>query len=319
LSSKNTEREDRSAVTPLVECVPNFSEGRDAAVIESICEAVRGVTGVRILDVAPDADHNRTVVTFIAPPAAAGEAAFAGCARAAGLIDLGRHRGGHPRIGATDVIPFVPLRGASMKECIGLARSVGERVARELDIPVYLYEEAAARPENRDLGTVRRGQFEGLSRAIGEDPSRRPDFGPPRLHPTAGATVVGARMPLIAFNVNLERASLKIAREIARAVRASSGGLPFVKAIGLELEGGRVQVSMNLTNYQRTPVWLAYSAVAHQALARGARVAGAEVIGLVPAEALLDVARQQLGLLDFQPDQVLELRLAGEDEGDAAE
>ena len=296
----------------LVECVPNFSEGRRPEVVRAIADAVsaRSAEGVRLIDVSSDPDHNRTVMTFVGPPQAAAAAAFDACRTAAGLIDMERHRGDHPRIGATDVIPFVPLRGTDMAECVALARDLGRRIAAELGIPVYLYEEAALRPERRSLPDIRRGQYEGLKAEIAVNPDRAPDFGPPALHPTAGATVVGARWPLIAFNVNLDTPELAVAREVARAVRSSSGGLPCVRAIGVFLaEKNQTQVSMNLTNYRVTPLHAAFEAVREEAARRGARVVGSEIVGLVPAEALARTAAYYLGAASFVPEQLLESHL----------
>ncbi|HXV90491.1 MAG TPA: glutamate formimidoyltransferase, partial [Gemmatimonadales bacterium] len=218
---------------PLVECVPNFSEGRDHFVIESLRRAITGVAGARLIDVQVDAAHHRSVFTFVAPPAAAVEAAFRAMQVALERIDLTRHQGEHPRMGATDVVPFVPVRGVTMDECVALARRLGERVGRELEIPVYLYARAATRPERERLPDIRKGEFEGLRQRIGTDPAADPDFGPKRIHPTAGATAIGARPILIAYNVNLATRRLSVAKRIASAIRASSGGLPFVKAMGV--------------------------------------------------------------------------------------
>ncbi len=296
----------------LVECVPNFSEGRRPEVIAAITGAItaRAGEGVRLIDTAPDPDHNRTVVTFVGPPAAAAGAAFDACRSAASLIDMETHRGDHPRIGATDVIPFVPLREMDMPECVTLARDLGRRIAGELGIPVYLYGEAALRPGMVNLPDVRKGQYEGLKVAMAEDPLRAPDFGPSRMHPTAGATVVGARWPLVAYNVNLDTADLAVAKGVARAVRESSGGLPCVRAIGVFLaERNQAQVSMNLTNYRVTPIHVAFEAVRREAAARGAGVAGSEIIGLVPAEALAEAAAHFLKVEGFGTGQLLENHL----------
>lgn len=294
----------------LIECIPNFSEGRRSEVIDALTAAVRAhqADGVRLLDVMPDADHNRVVITFLGPPGPVLEAAFDACRTASEHIDLETHRGSHPRIGATDVVPLVPVRRATMSECVDLARGLGARIASELGVPVYLYEEAARRPDRRSLVAIRRGQYEGLKTAVALDPDRAPDFGPARLHPSAGATVVGARWPLIAYNVNLATADLEVAKEIARTVRESSGGLPSVRAIGLSLaERGLTQVSMNLTNYHETPVHVAFEAVRREAAARGVEVVESEVVGLVPAEALAQAAARYLRLVGFQPKQLLEV------------
>ncbi len=298
----------------LVEVVPNFSEGRRREVVDQIVQAILSVPGTTLLDLEMDPDHNRSVVTFVAPPEAAVEAAFRGIQKAAELIDLNQHQGQHPRIGATDVVPFVPLKGVSMEECVALAEELGRRVAEELKIPVYLYEEAARVPERKNLANIRKGEFEGLREAIKTDPSRKPDFGPAELHPTAGATVIGARKILIAYNVNLGTQDLAIAKKIARRVRARGGGLAFVKALGFELkERGLVQVSMNLVDYKKTPIFAAYELVKLYAERYGVPVVGSEIVGLVPQEALVQVADFYLRLENFQPDQIIEARLAKAD------
>jgi len=292
---------------PLVECIPNFSEGRRPEVVESIRSTIAAVSGVFVLDVHSDRDHNRSVITFAGPPSAVAQAAFAAIARAAELIDLDRHSGEHPRIGATDVVPFVPLGGITIEDCVRLARDLGRRVGEELGIPVYLYEAAATRPERTNLENLRRGQYEGLRQAIAEDPSRAPDFGPRRLG-KAGATVIGARAPLIAYNIYLSTSDVRVAKEVARAVRASSGGLPFVKALGLEVDR-RAQVSMNLTNYKQTPLPLVVERVREEAAVRGATILKSELVGLIPQAALVDAAASYLMLDGFRPDQILEVRL----------
>lgn len=298
----------------LVECVPNFSEGRRREVVERICARIRSVPGIRLLDVELDAGHNRAVVTFVGPPEAVEEAAFRATQEAAGLIDMRQHQGAHPRIGATDVIPFVPVRGVTMEECVELARRVGERIGRELGIPVYLYEEAATRPERRNLADIRRGEYEGLAQEIATHPERAPDYGPAELGP-AGATAVGARPFLIAYNVYLGTSDLEIARRIARAVRHSSGGLHYVKAMGVDVgRPGQVQVSMNLTDYRRTPIHRVMALIRDEAAHYGVPVLESEIVGLVPAEALLEVARYELQLHRFSPQQVLENRLLEEAE-----
>ncbi|MGC8873080.1 MAG: glutamate formimidoyltransferase [Chloroflexia bacterium] len=293
----------------LVECVPNFSEGRRAEVVEQICDRIRAVPGVRLLDVEMDPDHNRTVVTFVGPPEAVAEAAFRGAQEAALLIDMRTHRGAHPRIGAADVIPFVPLRGVTMEECVELARRVGERIGRELGIPVYLYEEAATRPEHRDLAYIRRGEYEGLAEEIATNPDRAPDYGPAAIG-SAGATAVGARPFLIAYNVYLGTPDVAIAQAIARAVRYSSGGLRYVKALGVAVDRpGQVQVSMNLTDYRHTPIHRVMALIRDEASRYGVPVLESEIVGLVPGEALLDAARHALQLHRLQPGQILENRL----------
>ncbi len=293
---------------PLVECIPNFSEGRRPEVIEAIVGAITAVDGVVLLDRHSDPDHNRTVVTFVGPPAAVEEAAFQGIAKAAALIDLNHHTGEHPRIGATDVVPFVPIREVTMTDCIEIARRLGKRVGEELGIPVYLYEKAATRPERENLENIRRGQYEALKEEIGVNPARDPDFGPKRVGP-AGATVIGARDPLIAYNVYLTTDDVSIAKKIARAVRHSSGGLRYVKALGMLVEG-RAQVSMNLTNYRKTPIARVVELIRREAARYGVGVHHSELVGLAPEEALVNAARWYLQLDQFDPDeQILERRL----------
>jgi glutamate formiminotransferase/formiminotetrahydrofolate cyclodeaminase len=293
----------------LVECVPNFSEGRKAESLRALVAAVTAIEGVVLLDEEQDRDHHRAVLTFAGSPAAVAEAAFRAAQAATDLIDLRGHQGGHPRVGATDVIPFVPIRGVTMEDCTALARKVGERIGLELNIPVFLYERAATRPDRVQLENIRRGGLEGLALRM-KEPSWTPDFGPPRLHPTAGATVVGARPPLIAYNVNLHSSNLELAKAIAKTVRQSSGGLPHVKAIGVELTSRcLVQVSMNLTNHEETPIPVAFEAVRDEAARQGVQIAGSEVIGLVPQRALLQAAEFFLKLEGFDHSQVLETRL----------
>jgi len=293
----------------IVECVPNFSEGRRKDVIDQIVASIREVAGVRVLDVESDADHNRSVLTFIGEPEAVEEAAFRSIRRAAELIDMEQHRGGHPRMGATDVVPFVPIRGVTMNDCVQMARRVGARVGNELGIPVYLYEAAATRPDRVNLADVRRGEYEGLRREIATDPQRAPDFGPRKMG-RAGATAIGARPPLIAFNVYLTTNDVRIAQAIAKAVRYSSGGLRYVKALGLLVEG-RAQVSMNLTDYRKTPIARVVEMIRAEAARYGVGIATNEIVGLVPQEALLDAAVHYLQLHRFSAGQVLENRLEG--------
>jgi glutamate formiminotransferase/formiminotetrahydrofolate cyclodeaminase len=291
-----------------IECVPNFSEGRRGDVISSLRRTIAAVPGIVILDVHSDEDHNRSVITFAGPASAVLEAAFAAIRLAAELIDLDRHRGEHPRIGATDVVPFVPLAGSSLEECVALARQLGRRVGEELGLPVYLYEAAATRPERVNLENLRRGEYEGLRQTIGADPERAPDFGPARLGP-AGATVIGARPPLIAFNIYLATSDVAVAKKIARTIRASSGGLPCVKALGLEVDG-RAQVSMNLTDFRRTSLPTVVEAVRLEAERHGVAILRSELVGLIPQEALIEAAASALHLEGFGPEQVLEVRLA---------
>ncbi|MBP2020183.1 glutamate formiminotransferase [Symbiobacterium terraclitae] len=292
----------------LVQCVPNFSEGRRPEVIEAIAGAI-AAQGVRVLSVSADADHNRCVITFVGEPGAVAQAAIRGAEVAMRLIDLNQHRGNHPRMGAVDVIPFVPISGCDMADCVALARRVGEALGN-MGLPVFLYEEAATRPDRRNLADVRRGEFEGLREQIGVDPAKKPDFGPEKIHPTAGCTAVGARMPLIAFNVNLGTSDLSIAKKIAKAVRGSSGGLVHCKALGIPLaDRGQVQVSMNMVNYKETPLHRAFELIKLEAERYGVPVVGSEIVGLVPVDALVGVARHYLRLEGFKSDQVLEKRL----------
>jgi glutamate formiminotransferase / formiminotetrahydrofolate cyclodeaminase len=290
----------------LVECVPNFSEGRRPEVVTAIRDAIAAVKGVSVLDVSSDASHNRSVITFVAPVETAVDAAFAGISAAAELIDLSKHTGEHPRIGAADVVPFIPLEGSTMEDCIALARTLGERVGRELKIPVYLYERAATTPARENLADVRRGEFEGLREELGRNPARNPDFGPAKIHPTCGAIAIGARPFLVAYNVYLGPASnLQIAKNIARGVRGSSGGFKYVKGLGLEVDG-QAQVSMNLVDTEKTPLHNAFDFVKVRAEAEGAQVTWSEIVGLVPEKVLFDAAVSHLQLRQFTPLQVLE-------------
>jgi glutamate formiminotransferase len=292
---------------PLVECVPNFSEGRRGEIIEAILDSIRSVPGAMLLDFSSDSDHNRTVVTLAGNPAAVGEAAFAAVGCAARRIDLRGHRGVHPRIGAADVVPFVPLQGVTMGECADLARALGRRVGEELGLPVYLYGEAALRPGRKNLAQIRKGGYEGLASAIETDPARAPDFGPPLLGP-AGATAVGARGPLIAFNIYLTTTDPAVAQTIARRIRSSSGGLPALKALGL-MAGGRAQVSMNLTDHTQTPLPRAYDAVRAEAARLGAEIDRSELIGLIPEQAAAGWNAADIRLEDFSENRILEHRL----------
>jgi glutamate formiminotransferase len=300
----------------LLECALNFSEGKREDVINAIAGAAQGVL---VLDLNADKDHNRAVVTFVGSPQAVAEAAFRISAKAIELIDMNQHRGEHPRMGAVDVIPFVPLGEASMQEAIAAARQVGRRLGEELGIPVYLYEEAATRPERRNLADVRRGQYEGLPEKLA-DPQWKPDFGPNRPHPTAGATAVGARIYLVAYNVNLGTSEIDIAKAIARAVRARTGGLHNVKALGVMIEernpsgsspSGRslAQVTMNVVDPFRTPLYRVLELVKIEAARYGVPIVGSEIVGLVPLSVILDTVRYYLQLEDFRDDQVLEARL----------
>ncbi len=295
--------------TPLVECIPNFSEARRPEVVEKIVQAITSVQGVSMLDRHSDMDHNRTVLTYVGAPAAVEEAAFQAIRTAAQLIDMEQHTGEHPRIGATDVVPFVPISEISMAECVEMARRLGKRVGEELTIPVYLYEDAATRPERVGLENIRRGQYEGLKEEILTNPLRAPDFGPAKLG-SAGATVIGARQPLVAFNVYLTTEDVSIAQKIAKAVRNSSGGLHYVKAMGVLVEG-RAQVSMNLTNFRQSPLARVVEMVRREAVRYGVAVHHSELVGLIPQEALVDAAVWYMQMDAFEPEQILEQRLFG--------
>lgn len=291
----------------MIECIPNFSEGRRPEVVDAIAAAISAVPEATLLDQTLDADHNRSVITFAGPPEAVAEAAFQAVRRAAELIDMTQHSGQHPRVGATDVLPFVPLGGATLDQCVALARSVGQRIGDELGIPVYLYEAAATRPERAALPNLRKGEYEGLRHTIATEPARAPDFGPAQLG-TAGATIVGARQPLIAYNIYLNTADVEVAKRIAKAVRGSSGGLRGVRALGMLVEG-RAQVSMNLVDFRTTPIHRVVEMVAREAAAYGVLVAESELIGLIPEDALLDAARFYLRLHGMKDEQILERRL----------
>jgi glutamate formiminotransferase len=295
---------------PLVECVPNVSEGRDRRRVDSAVASVLAVPGVVLLHRTSDPDHNRSVLTFVAPPEAAVEAAVRLAAKAAELIDLNEQRGEHPRLGALDVFPFVPLVGVDMQDCVQLAKAAGARIWNEVGIPVYFYEAAAQRPDRTRLENVRRGQFERLRDAVLFDETKQPDLGGPGLHPTAGAVIVGARKILIAYNINLKSNDLGIANSIAKRVRESSGGLPGVKALGIPLRSrDLVQVSMNITDHERTPVHVVFSEVARLAAGSGVEIEGSELIGLMPRRAIEMAAANSLMLPDFQTERILENRV----------
>jgi len=297
-------------VDRIVECVPNFSEGRNQTTVRALVHAVESVPGVWLLDQTMDRDHHRSVLSFAGEPDAVAEAAFRAIRMATDLIDLRKHKGVHPRVGATDVVPFVPLRGATMQDCIHLAKRLGQRVGTELEIPVFLYEHAALHRDHAPLESVRRGGLRGLAFRMASDPDWTPDCGPPHLHKTAGAIVIGARPPLIAFNVNLRSTDLALAQSIAKNIRQSNGGLPHLKAIGVELASRQlVQVAMNLTDYVITPIHVALEAVRTRAAEQGVAIAGSEVIGLVPQAALVQAAAHGLVLEQFDATQVLEMRL----------
>jgi glutamate formiminotransferase/formiminotetrahydrofolate cyclodeaminase len=291
----------------LIECISNYSEARRPDVIEAIMDSITTVDGVTLLDRHSDMDHNRTVLTFVGPPDAVEEAAFRSIARAAELINLDHHTGEHPRIGATDVVPFVPISGLTMQDCVQIARHLAQRVGSELNIPVYLYEEAATRPERTNLENLRHGQYEALKKEMGTNPERDPDFGPNHVG-TAGATVIGARQPLIAYNIYLTTDDLSIAEKIARTIRFSSGGLRFVKALGM-LVDGRAQISMNLTNFHKTPLALVVETIRREASRYGVMIHHAELVGLIPQAALVDASVWYLQLDQFTPDQILEQKL----------
>ena len=294
----------------LVECVPNFSEGRQPETVARLAQAISSVATACVLDTHLDPDHNRSVITFVAAPDMVVEAAFRAVRLASELIDMRRHQGVHPRLGATDVLPFVPISGVTMEDCVTLAHAAGERIARELSIPVFFYERAALRPDRVNLEDVRRGALELLREQIAVDPSRAPDVGPLMVHQSAGAIAVGARPFLIAFNVNLNTRDVLIARAVARVVRARQGGLPFVKALGFELSTrGLVQVSMNLVNYEATGMAQAYNAVRDEAARLGVKVFSTEIVGLVPEKALDREAEYFKKLENLTADKILENRL----------
>lgn len=295
----------------LMECVPNFSEGRDAGEVDALVTAMRSVSGVWLLDRESDADHNRSVITLAGEPEPLAEAALRGVGMAAKLIDLTHHSGAHPRIGAADVVPFIPLEGCTIEDCVALAHRVGREVWERYRIPVYFYEAAATRPERVNLENIRKGQFEGLRDDVLRDPSRAPDVGEPRLHPTAGAVAVGARKLLIAYNINLDTGDVTIARKIAKAIRFSSGGLRYVKAMGVSLKARNLaQVSINLTDFEQTPMHRVFEMVRGEAEGHGCAIVGSEIVGLIPRKALEMAAAFYLQFENFSPSLVLENRLA---------
>ena len=295
----------------LIECIPNVSDGRRPAIVAGMAEAIRAVPGARLLDVSSDASHNRSVFTLAGDAAAVELAVLALFERAVADIDLRTQRGEHPRLGAVDVVPFVPLEGATMADCVALASRVGAQVAARFGVPVYLYEEASSNPARKNLEDIRRGEFEGLAAKMAQ-PGWAPDFGPASPHPSAGASVVGARMPLIAYNINLATDRLDVAKKIAAAVRQSSGGYRFVKAMGIALEDrGIVQVSMNLTNFEKTPIFRVFETVRREAARYGVTVLESEIVGLVPASALNAAAEFYLQIAGFKADQILEHKLRG--------
>src|ERR1700674_2549089 len=294
----------------LIECVPNFSEGRDVAKVDAIVAAMSSVSGVYVLDREMDADHHRCVVTMAGEQEAVAEAALVGTGKAMGLIDLTKHSGAHPRVGATDVLPFIPIEGVTLEDCVALARRVGNEIWSRYRIPVYFYEAAATRPDRVNLENVRRGQFEGLREELKKNHERQPDIGEPKLHPTAGVTVVGARKFLVAYNVNLNTSDISIANKIAKAIRFSSGGFRYVKSMGVELKTRNLaQVSINLTDYEQTPMHRVYAAVKREAERYGVVPVGSEIVGLVPKKAIEMAADYFLQLENFSPAQVFENRL----------
>jgi glutamate formiminotransferase / formiminotetrahydrofolate cyclodeaminase len=295
----------------LIECVPNFSEGRDKSKVDALVQTMSRVPGVWVLDHEMDADHNRSVVTLAGDPDAVAEAAILGAGKAMELIDMNEHKGAHPRVGATDVVPFIPVEGVTLEDCVALARNVGQEIWRLYRIPIFFYEAAATRPDRVNLENVRRGQFEGMKEELKKNHDRQPDVGEPKMHPTAGVTVVGARKFLVAYNVNLNTPDVSIANKIAKAIRFSSGGLRYVKSMGVELKARNLaQVSINLTDYEQTPMHRVYEMVKREAQRYGAVPVGSEIVGLVPKKAIEMAADYFLQLEDFSPSQVFENKLA---------
>lgn len=298
-----------ASVKKIVECVPNFSEGRDKEKIEKIVQPFRATPDVKLLDYSNDEDHNRLVVTVMGEPEAVKKSVLEAVGIAVELIDLTKHEGQHPRMGAVDVVPFIPIRNMEMEEAIALSKEVGEAIATNYQVPVFLYEKSATQPGRANLATVRKGQFEGMAEKL-QDPAWKPDFGPSQPHATAGVVAVGARMPLCAYNVNLNTSDLEIASAIAKKVRFIGGGLRFCKAMGVELTDRKItQVSMNLTDYTKTAIYRAHEMIRMEARRYGVEIVGSEVIGLVPMQALIDCAEYYLGIEDFHPEQIIELRM----------
>ena len=293
----------------IIECVPNFSEGRNPENIEKIVAPFRGKKGVKLLDYQTDEDHNRMVVTTVGEPDALKKAIIDAIGCAIDVIDMRSHKGQHPRMGATDVVPFIPIKNIEMEEAVAFSRDVAKQVAQKYDLPIFLYEKSASQPERQNLAQIRKGQFEAMADKI-KQPEWKPDFGPPKIHATAGVTAIGARMPLVAYNVNLDSRDIKIADEIAKKVRHLSGGLRYCKGIGIELKDrGLVQVSMNMTDYTQTSLYRAFELIKVEARRYGVNVVGSEIVGLVPMQALMDTAAYYLGLEDFSMGQVLETRI----------
>jgi glutamate formiminotransferase len=299
---------------PVIECVPNVSEGRDLARVEELAAAVRSVPGVRLLSVSSDASHNRSVLTFVGDGESVAAGVLALFDAAVPRIDLRTHHGEHPRMGAVDVVPLIPIRGATVADCVALSRRLGEEIARRHGIPVYLYEDSAAMEGRRNLADIRKGEFEGFGEKI-RDPNWRPDFGPDVPHPSAGVVAVGARAPLIAYNINLGTTDVAVADRIAKAIRHIGGGFRYVKAMAVELSDRKqVQVSINMTNYRKTPLHRVFECVRSEAERHGVPIVGSEIVGLTPADALFAAAEHYLRLENFSGDQVLEMRLLEEDE-----
>lgn len=293
----------------IVECVPNFSEGRDLQKIEQIVETFRGKAGVKLLDYSHDEDHNRMVVTLVGEVEALKQAVVEAIGVAVKIIDLNHHTGQHPRMGAVDVVPFIPIKNVSMEEAITLSKEVAESVAHKYGLPVFLYEKSATTPNRENLAVIRKGEFEGMADKI-KQPDWKPDFGPAECHPTAGVVAIGARMPLVAYNINLDTSNLEIATKIAKNIRHINGGLRYVKAMGVELKERNItQVSINMTDYTRTALYRAFELVRIEAKRYGVSIVGSEIIGLVPMEALIDSASYYLGLENFSMQQVLESRI----------
>lgn len=293
----------------IIECVPNFSEGRDPDTVEKIVDAFRGGQQVKLLDYQLDQDHNRSVVTVVGQPDALKKAVVQAVAAAVERIDMRKHQGQHPRMGAVDVVPFIPVKNVTMDEAVAFSRQVAEELAQNFQLPVFLYEASAANPQRQNLAAIRKGQFEAMAEKL-KDPEWKPDFGPARVHPSAGVTAVGARMPLVAYNVNLDTDKLEIADAIAKKVRHVSGGLRYCKALGIELKDrGLVQVSINMTDYTRTALYRVFELIRIEARRYGVNVVGSEIVGLVPMGALIDAAAFYLGLEEFSMDQVLEYRI----------
>ncbi|MCQ1528221.1 glutamate formimidoyltransferase [Lutispora saccharofermentans] len=293
----------------LIECVPNFSEGRDKGKIEKIMDSFRGKNGVKLLDYSADESHNRLVVTIVGEMEPVKNAVIEAMGTAASIIDMTKHTGEHPRMGATDVIPFIPVRNVSMTEVIEFSKEVAKEAAERYNIPIFLYEKSATSPERENLATVRKGQFEGMAEKL-QQPEWKPDFGSDKVHPTAGVTAIGARMPLVAFNVNLSTNNKEIAAQIAKNIRHLNGGLRFCKAIAIDLsDKGIAQVSMNMTDYTKTALYRAYELIKIEARRFGIHPIGSEIVGTIPMEALIDTAVYYLGVENFTMNQILETRL----------